>query len=226
MSVSTSLTPDQAENATVATLVLNNLSPAVMGLAAGMLYVPWNRDTVAALHMLPPGSNASVELGLPESVLASFRELAVPVAELPLLVLQVRDRWQRDHLRSNIDALLNKVVEAQQAAAGMTSQAPAHVLCCTLMGTMLDFVASTRMVIDPLPVLLSKPPHEASTLVYLTGAELRTLATAVDMLAGGLLEEPANAQALRYRAQQLRDLTVAPPVDLPGGAAPTSGLIH
>ena len=221
-------TPEQDETFFLAGCCTANLSPASLGVFPIMLFDPVHRDMLPVYEArLAAGVTDPANLpGVPTEAMTRFLSLAAPVTELPALAQRVRDRWQRAELRAVLDRGASVMVEAQQDAAGMTSIAPAHVLTCRAIGELLEVTASLRMIADPLPVLLAMPAHEAATLAYLTGGELRLLAASIDLQADGVVQEHPQAAVLRHRAQQLRAIANAPTVTLPGGAAPTSGAVH
>jgi len=203
--------PFDVEALVVATVINLGLSFYALGIPPAIFADPMHREMAAAYEgRLAATRKAEWPPEVPAAVRDAMIALAVDAADLPALALAVRDRWQREQLSNWAGQMLVRLQEVQQATADAPDQPLAQNVAIQTIALLVEALASAKMIADPLPPLLSGPPHQASQIVYLAWFEILTLATAHDTMASEAADA-AHAGVHYARAQQLRERAAETP---------------
>jgi hypothetical protein len=203
--------PFEAEAVFIATVITLGLSFYVLGVPPAIFAHPMHREMAGAYEgRLAATRKAEWPPEVPAAVRDAMITLAVDAADLPALALAVRDRWQREQLSNWAGQMLARLHEVQQATADTPDQPLAQNVAIQAIALVVEALASAKMIADPLPPLLSGPPHQASQIVYLAWFEILTLATAHDTMAGEA-HDATLASVHHARAQQLRERAAETP---------------
>jgi len=202
---------DDIEALVVATTINMGLSFFALGVPPAIFAHPMHREMAGAYEgRLAATREAVWPPEVPTEVRDAMIALAVDAADLPALALAVRDRWQREQLAIWTGQMLARLQEVQQATADVPEQPLAQNVAIQTIGLLVEALASAKMIADPLPPLLSGPPHQASQIVYLAWFEILTLATAHDTMAAEASDQ--SIASVHYaRAQQLRERAAETP---------------